>query len=53
MLNRIAVPTAGGGNANYCDRGDMLLGGESDVFKYKVGENLELTNRMEIQQTHQ
>ena len=44
VLNRIAIPTVGTGPANNCNRGELLLPGESDVFKYKSGDSIKLLN---------
>jgi hypothetical protein len=45
ILNRLAVPTTGGGDANDCDLGEKLLGGETDVSKFKVGDSIQITNK--------
>jgi hypothetical protein len=45
VLNRIAVPTGGGGQANGCENQvDLLLPGEDDIFRYRVGDEIEITN---------
>jgi len=49
VLNRVAVPESGGGDANGCDRGDKLLPGENEIYKFKVGDQITIRNRATTQ----